>query len=137
MAVAGAMENRPHPCSEATGEWSWANCEGNYDTIARSADKCCGGGPSYCPAPQLCEDPATYNGAAEYAGPECYSYITANFTAEMCTASSCYVYTLSGEYFITEVTPFPARAALSLCACYASSFPCPHLWHKHFELAVR
>jgi len=95
--VAAPVENRARTCSDATGEWFEATCSGEYDTISRSAGRCCGGGASYCPAPQLCADPAAFDPAAPYAGPDCLSYITATFTQSMCAAAGCMVYGGSGS----------------------------------------
>jgi hypothetical protein len=65
--------------------------------LSSSAGRCCGGGASYCPAPQLCADPAAFDPAAPYAGPDCISLIDAAFTQEMCAAAGCYLYH-SGYY---------------------------------------
>ena len=58
--------NSARPCAEATGEWSWATCESDYEEIARAAGRCCSDGASYCPAPQLCMDPAAFDPSAQY-----------------------------------------------------------------------
>ena len=84
-------------CGEAAGEWAWASCESGYEYLSRAAARCCGGGEVYCPAPQLCADPAAFDPAAQYAGPECVSYITATFNQSMCAAAGCMVYGGSGS----------------------------------------
>ena len=52
MDVAEPTENRWSTCSEATRDLSSKNCVEHYTHIQHVAARCCGGGPSYCPAPQ-------------------------------------------------------------------------------------
>ena len=87
--VAVPLENRASTCGEATSAWSSANCETDYGTLSRSAGRCCGGGASYCPAPQLCADPAAFDPAAVYEH-LCSAMISADFTNAMCSAAGCY-----------------------------------------------
>ena len=86
--VAVPLENRASTCGEATSAWSSANCETDYGTLSLSAGRCCGGGASYCPAPQLCADPAAFDPAAVYEH-LCSAMISADFTNAMCSAAGC------------------------------------------------
>ena len=65
MDVAGATESRWRSCQEMTHEWSGKSCDTDYGTISSYADRCCGGGPSKCPVPQLCEDPKAFDPGAK------------------------------------------------------------------------
>ena len=87
--LADPTTNRGYKCSEASGEWSRSTCSESYDHIFEMAAKCCSGGASYCPPPQLCADPAAFNPDAvvEY---RCAGMITAEFTADQCSAAGCY-----------------------------------------------
>jgi len=107
--VAAPIENRARTCDE--GEWSLKNCATDYGHLSSSAGRCCGGGASYCPAPQLCADPAAFDPAALYEY-LCYGYISAEFTDEQCLAAGCYTaYHEGQEYCICGVTD--SRACLA------------------------
>ena len=86
MDVAEPTENRWSTCSEATGELSSLNCAEHYNHIQGVAARCCGGGPSYCPAPQVCEDPKAFDPAAGYEY-RCYQI---GMTEADCTDKGCY-----------------------------------------------
>ena len=94
--VAAPIENRARTCNEAVGDWSLKNCETDYDHLSSSAGRCCGGGASYCPAPQLCADPAAFDPAALYEY-LCYGYISAEFTDEQCLAVGCHAWNSEGQ----------------------------------------
>ena len=61
------MENRAITCSEMMAdERPGLTCVDHYHRLSQLAAKCCGGGPSHCPAPQLCEDPAAFDPSAGF-----------------------------------------------------------------------
>ena len=66
MAVAGATENRLRTCAEKVGEIHGLECADGYSDLSAAADKCCGGGPSYCPTPQLCANEDAFDPNAQY-----------------------------------------------------------------------
>ena len=54
-------------CSEGAlwDEWESRTCESNYDSISKTAAKCCSDGRSSCAASQLCADPAAFDPSAQ------------------------------------------------------------------------
>ena len=86
MDVAEPTENRWSTCSEATRDLSSKNCMEHYSHIQHVAARCCGGGPSYCPAPQVCEDPMAFDPAAGYEF-RCYKI---GMPEAECTDKGCY-----------------------------------------------
>ena len=65
--MTGATENRAITCSQMmVDERPGLNCDDDYHRLSQHAARCCGGGPSYCPAPQLCEDPAAFDPSAGF-----------------------------------------------------------------------
>ena len=106
--MAGATENRAITCSDMMlDERPALTCVDDYARLSQLAAKCCGGGPSYCPAPQLCMDPAAFDpsAAVEYL---CYQV---GLAAAECPAT-CYPFQREGM----DYCHCPASADDASCA---------------------
>ena len=118
-----SSQNTERKCGEASFDVSFTTCSENYDHISNMAAKCCSGGASYCPPPQLCADPASFNpgAAVEY---QCVGMITADFTKDQCSAAGCYPSDHDGKSYcscgVTDSEDCKAKLAgelLGVCVC--------------------
>ena len=109
--VAAPNQNRAITCAEEAGEFASRSCETDYEHLSLSAARCCGGGASYCPAPQLCADPAAFDPAAPYDF-LCYSMLSPAFDDPMCSAAGCHPSHHEGQGYCTcQVTDSAACLA--------------------------
>jgi hypothetical protein len=86
----------PQPtCGEVADELAGLSCDTDYHRLSMSAVLCCGGGASYCPAPQLCADHAAFDPAAVFEH-VCTALLSAEFDESACLAAGCHPLTERG-----------------------------------------